>query len=202
MGQALAGEYRGYDSEADGVQGNAVQVNAGSASASERLWKGALSGLIGGAAATLAMTAFQLAWSEAEKRCSGGSSQATTREHTHRADGATLKMTEAASEAIANRPLDSELEVPVSYAVHFAFGAAMGGVYGVTSEFIPFARTGYGLMHGLGVWLGMDALALPVMRLSPPVTDRNAIELSYELLAHSLYGMATEAVRKKVRAAL
>jgi len=58
------------------------------------------------------------------------------------------------------------------------------------------------VLHGLGLWAGADATVLPAIGLSQPVAERSASELTYEILAHAVYGVSSEATRRFVRAQL
>jgi hypothetical protein len=170
------------------------------------LWKGLLAGLAAGAAGTAAMTLFQTGWSKAQKEFSQnkGTDESTdsNRQQSSQDEPSTVKVANKISEATLHRDLRKSEREPASYAVHFAFGTLMGGIYGVSSEYLKIARTGYGLLHGLGLWAGADATVLPSIGLSQPVTERSPGELTYEILAHAVYGVSSEATRRFVRAQL
>ncbi len=170
------------------------------------LWKGLVSGLVAGLAGTTAMTLFQTGWSKAQKQFSEDKDSTQLpgykRQQSPQDEPSTVKVANKISEATLHRDLRKNEKEPASYAVHFAFGTLMGGVYGISSEYLKIARTGYGLLHGLGLWAGADATVLPAISLSQPVTDRSAGELTYEILAHAIYGVSSEATRRFVRAQL
>lgn len=170
------------------------------------LWKGLLAGLAAGLAGTAAMTVFQTGWSKAQKELSqskrSGESSESKRQQTSQQEPSTVKVANRISETILHRDLRTSEKEPASYAVHFAFGTLMGGIYGISSEYLKIARTGYGLLHGLGLWAGADATVLPAIGLSQPITGRSAGELAYEILAHAVYGVSSEATRRFVRTQL
>lgn len=164
-------------------------------------WKGLVSGLIAGLAGTAAMTGFQIGWSEMQKSLerrsadnSGGSGDESSKE-----ESSTVKVANAILQSTAGRPLEDEEKESASYAVHFAFGTVMGGIYGVSSEYLPLASFGHGLLHVMALWAGADALALPALGFSRPVMERSSGELAYEVLAHAVYGVTSESVREVVR---
>jgi uncharacterized membrane protein YagU involved in acid resistance len=163
-------------------------------------WKGLAAGLIAGFVGTAAMTAFQVAWlkgkSELEKIEADDPSEV---QQSVEGESATAKVADIVSQEVRGRKLDKNEKEPASYAVHFAFGTVVGGIYGLTSEYLPVAKLGKGLLHGLGVWVGADALTLPGLGLSRPVSERSAGELSYEVLAHAVFGVSSELTRKTVR---
>ena len=167
------------------------------------LWKGLLAGLAAGLAGTAAMTLFQTCWSKAQKDLSKqkGSNESadSNRQESSQEEPSTVKVANQISETILHRDLRTNEKEPASYAVHFAFGTLMGGIYGISSEYLKVARTGYGLLHGLGLWAGADATVLPAIGLSQPPTERSAGELTYEILAHAVYGVSSETTRRFVR---
>lgn len=168
-------------------------------------WKGLVSGLAAGLAGTAAMTLFQTGWSKAQKELSQSKRREESTESNRQSsqnEPSTVKVVNRILEATLHRDLRKSEKEPASYAVHFAFGTLMGGIYGLSSEYLKIARIGYGLLHGLGLWAGADATVLPAIGLSQPVTERSPGELTYEILAHAVYGVSSEATRKFVRAQL
>ena len=149
------------------------------------------------------MTLFQMGWSKAQKEVgqekSNNSERESDKPQSTQDEPSTVKVANAISKATLHRDLRPREKEPASYAVHFAFGTLMGGIYGISSEYLKFARAGYGLFHGLGLWAGADAEMLPALGLSRPVAERSAGELTYEILAHAVYGVSSEAARKFVR---
>ena len=168
------------------------------------LWKGFVSGLAAGLAGTAAMTLFQTGWSKAQKELNrkNGGQESRNSDRSSQDEPSTVKVANQISEATLHRDLRKSEKEPASYAVHFAFGTLMGGIYGISSEYLKIARTGFGVLHGLGLWAGADATVLPAIGLSQPVAERSASELTYEILAHAVYGVSSEATRRFVRAQL
>ena len=168
------------------------------------LWKGFVSGLVAGLAGTAAMTLFQTGWSKAQQELNrkNGDKESKDSDQSSQHEPSTVKVANKISEVTLHRDLRKSEKEPASYAVHFAFGTLMGGIYGISSEYLRVARTGYGLLHGLGLWAGADATVLPAIGLSHPVTERSPGELTYEILAHAVYGVSSEATRRFVRAQL
>src|SRR6185312_6545177 len=162
------------------------------------LWKGLLAGLAAGAVATGAMTLFQLGWSKAKTQIEQKQGRESG-EQPQEGESSTVKVADHFSEVVRNRSLRADEKEPASYIVHFAFGTLMGGVYGISSEYLPIAKLGFGLFHGLALWGAADASVLPALNLSKPVNQRSAGEISYEVLAHAVYGASSEAVRRLIR---
>jgi putative membrane protein len=166
------------------------------------LWKGLVAGLAAGFAATAAMTLFQLSWSRIQRKLQQTAAhkpQNSSEGQGNREESSTVKLANAVSQTVAHRPLTDEEKEPASYVVHFAFGTLMGGLYGISSEYLAAAKLGHGLFHGLALWAGADALAIPALGFSRPVNERSPVELSYEILAHAVYGVSSESARKVIR---
>jgi uncharacterized membrane protein YagU involved in acid resistance len=176
--------------------------------------KGALAGAIAGLVASWVMVAFQKAWSKAEEAAQRRSAHSKNlHEHgvpEHRAvspqddqqnqpDDATIKTAEMISEGIFGHRLSREEKKVAGPAVHYAFGAVMGALYGAGVEAAPVARAGFGSAFGAVVFVGADEIAIPALGLSPNVHAPLSKHL-YGFASHLVYGLATEAVRRPVRA--
>ena len=194
---------RNYSRTADFVSESAAKVKEEFTPREDAvLWKGLLAGAIAGLAATAAMTAFQLGWSKGKEqleRARGEDEQKSSADSSQQSESSTVKVAQSVSQATRGRRLDPSEKEPASYIVHFAFGTLMGALYGISSEYLPVAKLGHGLLHGLALWGGADALALPAFGFSSPVRERSAGELTYEILAHAVYGVSSESTRKVVR---
>jgi hypothetical protein len=82
--------------------------------------------------------------------------------------------------------------------LHYLFGAAMGATYGAYAEYRHTARSGAGF--GTTVWLMADEIAMPALGLSDS-TARRPLEMHLQsLVAHLVYGTATEMTRRSLRA--
>lgn len=166
------------------------------------LWKGVLAGAVAGLAATAIMTAFQLGWSKGKEqlqRLRGKDEHESSGESSEESESSTVKVAQSVSSKVRGRGLQESEKEPASYIVHFAFGTLMGAVYGISTEYLPVANLGHGLLHGIALWGGADALAMPALGLSSPVAERSAGELTYEILAHAVYGVSSESARRVVR---
>ena len=84
-------------------------------------------------------------------------------------------------------------------AVHYLFGALLGGAYGLLAEYRPEVTKGYGTLFGAASAV-FDEVAVPVAGLSGPPTDFPAATHAYALASHVVFGGVTEATRRLVRA--
>ena len=171
-----------------------------------RVARGALAGLAGGLAGTWAMNHFQRWWSQAvhgaEPVSAAGRHDA--RDWQELAEGRNAN--EIAAQTIAKhtrgRPLDQrELEVGAT-TLHFAFGGAMGALYGALWEVSPATRQMGGAAFGTAVWAAADEVAVPLLGLSRPTTEQPPERHAHAFAAHIVYGVSTEIVRRGVRAML
>lgn len=82
--------------------------------------------------------------------------------------------------------------------VHYVFGTAVGAIYGAYAERRQVNGSGAGF--GTMVWLAADEIAMPLLGLSDS-TARRPLEIHlHSFVAHLVYGTATEATRRAVRA--
>jgi hypothetical protein len=168
--------------------------------------RGAVAGFLGGLAGTWAMNHFQAWWSRAVhgREPASGAGRHDARDWQELAEGQNAN--ELAAQAIArttiDRPLDRQELGAAAAAVHFAFGGAMGGVYGAFWEISPSTRQMGGAAFGAAVWAVADEVAMPILGLSKPTTEHPPERHAHAFAAHIVYGVTTEIVRRGVRALL
>lgn len=86
--------------------------------------------------------------------------------------------------------------------VHYAYGALVGGLYGGLAEYSSLVRSGFGTTYATALFVGGDLLAVPALHLSRPVSDYPPGSYAGPYTAHLVYGVATELMRRIVRAVL
>lgn len=87
-------------------------------------------------------------------------------------------------------------------AVHYGYGALMGGFYGGLAEYLPVVRSGFGTTYATALFVGGDLMAVPALHLSKPLSAYPASSYANPLTAHLVYGVTTELVRRLVRGVL
>jgi uncharacterized membrane protein YagU involved in acid resistance len=118
-------------------------------------------------------------------------------------DDATMKTADAVvSTVTGGMHLSHEGREKGGPIVHYAFGAIMGAAYGAIAEGIPATTFGFGTAFGAALFAGADLVAVPALNLSGSPSDAPASSLATPFAAHLVYGAATEAVRRLVRALL
>lgn len=173
------------------------------------VWKGIVAGLAGGLVASWTMNQFQAAWtrlaenaekphgaqsmkpSEGSKGSQGGDSKEQ--------DDATVETAKAISENVFGHELQESEKKPAGAAVHYAFGAASGGVYGAVAEVVPQVTTAAGLPFGSAVWLLGDEITVPLLGLAKPPTEYPLSTHVYALASHLVYGATAELSRRAIR---
>src|SRR5437879_7859259 len=146
------------------------------------------------------MVGFQKAWSKAEEAAQRRSARSRNLEEhgvpEHRAihpegeedkqpDDATIRTAEMISEGLFGHRLSRDEKKIAGPAVHYAFGAVVGALYGAGVEAAPVARAGFGSAFGAVVFVGADEIAIPALGLSPNVKAP---------LSKHLYGFASHLV--------
>jgi len=150
------------------------------------LRNGAL-GIAGGLAASLAMNLFQTGWSAVSKRLKpedgdgGGGDEPST-----------VKAADQVAQATTGNPVPGDQRQAAGQAIHYGFGALLGGLYGATGTVYPAVRTGFGAPFGAAVWAVADEVAVPAAGLSEPPTRTPASTQVYALASHLLFGAVLE----------
>ena len=109
---------------------------------------------------------------------------------------------EMAAEKIAGHPLDEDTKEMAAETIHWVFGAAAGGFYGVLAELYPQITARSGATFGLTLMSLTHEGALPALGLSEPAEEQSFREHSSEATTHIIYGVVTEKVRGVVRGML
>lgn len=174
---------------------------------------GVIAGAIGGLAASWVMNAFmetagpKIQQAAAKLDGSANKQQELPRPrneagHEEPKEDATMKAADAVTRAVTGgRHLTLEQKQKGGPIVHYAFGALMGAVYGLTAEAMPMAKVGFGTAFGAALFAGADLWAVPALGLSGS-SESSVSSLATPFSAHLVYGATTEAVRRAVRAAI
>ena len=152
-------------------------------------WRGLAAGIAGGLVASLAMDLFQKVWSAVlpPPKTDGEPSTVRAAEAISGSIGATIDKSE--------KPVAGQV-------VHYAFGAVLGGAYGLIAEYAPRVTTGFGTVFGAANALLFDEGAVPAAGLSKPPTEFPPATHAYSLASHLLFGATTEGVRRSAKAAM
>ncbi|WP_116107296.1 DUF1440 domain-containing protein [Lewinella sp. IMCC34191] len=111
---------------------------------------------------------------------------------------ARLQVVEGA-EAITNTNINRNKEETAQQAINLAFGALVGGVYGVIVEAAPAVQAPAGVPFGAALWTAAHKIALPAFGLAPnPMKEPLSLQAG-QLGSHMVYGATVEMIRRSVR---
>lgn len=166
------------------------------------VYQGIIAGGIAGLVGTWAMNEAQRLWTRVvhgdAPESAGGRHDARDWQERSESQNSNELAAQALAGAILGRRLTRQELRFAAPLVHYLFGAAMGAIYGAYTERRPADRSGTGF--GTTVWLAADEIAMPVLGLSDS-TARRPLEMHLQsLVAHLVYGSATEMTRRSVRA--
>jgi putative membrane protein len=171
----------------------------------KHLFRGILAGVAGGLAASWVMNEF-IAGPGKKLQHSLQTPAENWKEQREAESGqedSTMKVADAiVATATGGQHLTYAEKEKAGPAVHYAFGAIMGGLYGGLAEYVPGVRSAFGTTFGTALFTGADAIAVPALKLGPPVTEESAGATANYYGAHLVYGATTELVRRIVRAVL
>ena len=167
---------------------------------------GIIAGMIGGLVGTWAMSEFQGIWTRVvdgeEPQSAGGRHDTRDWQERHEAQNANEITAQVIARETINRPLTREELAVAAPAVHYAFGATMGALYGGLREVSPAVRKLGGSGWGTAVWIGGDEIAMPLLGLADRDKDYPLEAHAQSFAAHMVYGVTTELVRRGIRSML
>lgn len=167
----------------------AREEDYGTTESAGQLWKGLLSGIAAGLAATWVMTQYQVNSQKLISRIRHEPAQQA-------ADSTTVAVAKTITRSFSGRELPPEWVPFAGNAVHYGFGASMGAAYGILTEFLPAASAGRGLAYGAGVWAAADELALPAAGLAKWWPEYPIHVHANALAAHLVYATALDVTRR------
>lgn len=163
----------------------------------QRIGKGMLIGAVSGLAASWVMNQYWAAESKLKEKLEPPEDERGQQEQRqHEPENPTVQVAQTVSRTVAGEELPDENKQLAGAAVHYAFGAGMGALYGLLSEVAPVTRTGFGLGYAVALWLAADEMMVPALKLSKPPNEYPLSKHLEGLGAHLVYGATTEGVRR------
>ena len=172
------------------------------------IWKGLAAGVAAGLVASWTMNQFQRLWSKlaegfekphgAQSMQQGSPPQPPNR-NDDEDDNATERVASAISETVFDRELTESEKEKAGAAVHYAFGATTGAMYGAVADIAPGVTACKGLLFGAAVWVVADEAVVPALGLSKPPNQYPLSIHAYALSSHLVYGLTAEVVRRAAR---
>lgn len=159
-------------------------------------------GAVGGLLGSWVMNQFQAGMQCAEKAIRERTGSGGGQEESGQEEPATIKAAERISRTALDHPLNKQEKKMAEPAVHYAFGALAGAVYGGLAEAAPMTKFWAGMGYGAAVWLLADEIAVPAAGLSKPPHRVPWPKHLEALGAHLVYGLTTEGTRRLFRLAV
>ena len=101
---------------------------------------------------------------------------------------ATVLVAERVSDIVRGRPLEDPEKSVAGNLVHYAFGAAMGVVYGAAAPIVPVVTRWHGALYGIAVYLGAHGTIVPALGLARSPLRSPFKKEALELALHVAYG--------------
>jgi hypothetical protein len=160
-----------------------------------------LAGAIAGLAGTWAMSEAQRLWTYvidgSAPASAGGRHDARDWQERSEHQNANELAAQALAIHFAGRRLTRHELQFAAPLVHYLFGTVVGALYGAYAE--RRRSHGSGAGFGMTVWLAADEAAMPLLGLSDSTALRPLEMHLQSLMAHLVYGTATEMVRRTLQ---
>lgn len=165
-------------------------------SSNGRVATNVVAGLIGGLVASYAMEHFQQALSRLSKEMGGADGGGGQQHRKPQSEPATYQAADAAALAVTGKPLPQGDKPLGGSIVHYAFGGAVGAIYGAAASQNREVKAWAGVPFGATVWLVADEIGVPLSGFSKGPTEYPLSSHLSAFATHLVYGVMTEAVRK------
>ena len=162
------------------------------------LLRGLAAGLVGGVVASAAMNTFQSAVTpllQKAQRANDDGGQGSQGD-ADSSEPATVRLAEVVSSSLLGHCLRDDEKDAAGEAVHYATGAALGGLYGLAAALEPRVTAGAGMAYGVAVAAVLDEAIVPALRLSGPPWRSPLSIHAYSLASHLVFGLTLEVVRR------
>jgi putative membrane protein len=163
--------------------------------ANSHLLKHVVAGATAGLAGAWAMDCFQNLLSKATAESNRNGQQGQQQEEE---EPTTVKTADAIAVAITGHPIPKDQKAAAGAAVHYAFGTAVGAIYGAAAARTPDVAAWVGLPFGATVWLVSDEMGVPLSGLAKAPDEYPLSTHASALASHLVYGITTEVVRRLV----
>jgi hypothetical protein len=106
-----------------------------------------------------------------------------------------------AEKVLGFRPASDNQEASLSNQVHWSYGLALGGVFGLLASILDEREPVTGAAFFALVW-GTGLALLPGLKISSPPTEWGAQSLATDAAFHAVYTGATAAAYRGIKAGL
>jgi len=161
-----------------------------------------IGGLVGGLIASFAMERFQRALGGVSHDLGGAPGGGGQQYRQPQSEPATYVAADAISRATNGHDVPESQQPAAGAAVHYAFGGAVGAIYGAAAARTPDITSWSGMPFGATMWLIADEIGMPAAGLARRPSAYPLKDHATGLTSHLLYGATTEAVRRVIVATL
>ena len=152
-------------------------------------------GIAAGLFASFVSKRFQAVWNAAQTAATGEPAEGGGTQD----DPAPVQAGDRLAELTVGQPVPEPYREPAGDLVHYATGAALGGLYGAAAAMTPAITAGHGIVFGVATTVLMDEALVPALGLSPPPSRTPALKHVYSLATHLVFGLALESARRALQ---
>jgi putative membrane protein len=167
----------------------------GNSADNHALAKNVVAGVVGGLVASWTMEYFQRASNRVAAQrgnAEGGGGQ----QHRVPEWEPTYKAADALAESVTGDEVPREYKPAAGSLVRYAFGGAVGAMYGAAAASMPDITSWAGLPFGATVWLIADEMGVQLAGLSEAPSEYPGSKHVSAFATHLVYGATTECVRR------
>ena len=152
--------------------------------------RGAVCGLVAGAAGSAAMDGYWWAVKNAPGSRPEQKPKAGDKDQ-KKDEPSTQIVADKASEAITGHEVPKKKKAAAGIGVHYATGSTWGVPFGMIAARLPGWGLLAGLLYGVFIWLTFDEIALRSLDIAPDAKETPTSEHLQALGAHLVYGSTT-----------
>jgi len=157
-----------------------------------------IAGMAGGLVASFAMERFQRALGQISPEIGGVPGAGGQQYRRPQSEPSTYKAADVLSRSVTGEPMARENKPAGASAIHYAFGGAVGAIYGAAAVENPDIAAWGGVPFGASVWLIADEMGMPLVGLAKPPSEHPFEDHAATFASHLVFGVTTEAVRRLV----
>jgi hypothetical protein len=109
---------------------------------------------------------------------------------------ATSQAADDLAHAVLDRPLDHAERRAGGLAIHYAFSAGCGAIYGALASAFPSVSKARGLAAGATLWVLADEVAMPALGYTKPPQKYPFHKHVQALINHLVFGFVTDAIHR------
>jgi putative membrane protein len=173
-----------------------TRMRNGNSAENHALAKNVVAGIVGGLIASWTMEYFQRAFNRVSAQMGSAEGGGGQQHRVPESEPPTYKAAEAVAESVTGHEVPREYKPTAGSLVHYAFGGAVGAMYGAAATRTPDVTSWAGLPFGATVWLIADEMGVPLAGLSKGPTEYPASKHVSAFATHLVYGATTECVRR------